>query len=205
MQTRQRITLAAIILLSITLSVTMTAAGANRAASAERSLRRERIQRGQYLVTVGGCNDCHTPLKMGANGPEPDMSRMLSGHPQNVEMTQPKQLPNGWGWAGAMTNTAFAGPWGVSFARNLTPDRDTGIGIWDEAMFIRTLRTGKHWGTSRPILPPMPWFNYAKMTDEDLKSVYAYLKSIKPVKNQVPDAILASPAGGVAAGAAGRR
>jgi mono/diheme cytochrome c family protein len=155
--------------------------------------KRAQVARGQYLVTIGGCNDCHTPWRMGMNGPEPDMSRALSGHPQNVPVPNPPNGKGPWIWSGAETNTAFAGPWGISFARNLTPDELTGIGIWTEEMFITTIRTGKHWGVSRPILPPMPWFNYAKMTDEDLRSVYAYLRTLKPVKNQVPDAILAPP------------
>src|SRR3954447_8402467 len=74
--------------------------------------KQQQIARGQYLVTIGGCNDCHTPLKMGAKGPEPDMSRMLSGHPQHVPMPPAPKLPNGpWLWTGAATNTAFAGPW----------------------------------------------------------------------------------------------
>jgi hypothetical protein len=88
--------------------------------------------------------------------------------------------------AGAVTSTAFAGPWGVSFAANLTPDNNTGIGIWPEELFIKTLRTGRHWGTSRPILPPMPWTAFRNMTDDDLKAVYAYLRTIKPVTNHVP-------------------
>ena len=151
-----------------------------------------RVARGQYLVTIAGCNDCHTPLKMGPKGPEPDFSRMLSGHPEQLSMPPAPKLPEGpWMWSGAATNTAFAGPWGVSFARNLTPDKLTGIGIWDEKMFIKTIRTGRHWGVARPILPPMPWFNYAKMSDDDLRAVFAYLRSIKPVRNQVPDAIVA--------------
>jgi len=153
--------------------------------------KQQQIARGEYVVTIAGCNDCHTPLKMGPKGPEPDMSRMLSGHPQQMAMP-PAPKPNGpWLWSGAATNTAFAGPWGVSFARNLTPDNNTGIGIWSEEMFVNTLRSGRHWGVARPILPPMPWMNYAKMSDEDLRAVYTYLRSIKPVKNQVPDAILA--------------
>lgn len=151
-----------------------------------------RIARGQYLVTIAGCNDCHTPLKMGPKGPEPDFSRMLSGHPEQLSMPPAPKLGEGpWMWSGAATNTAFAGPWGVSFARNLTPDKLTGIGIWDEKMFIKTIRTGRHWGVARPILPPMPWFNYAKMSNDDLRAVFAYLRSIKPVHNQVPDAIVA--------------
>jgi mono/diheme cytochrome c family protein len=146
------------------------------------------VKRGEYLVTVGGCNDCHTPLKMGANGPEPDMSRMLSGHPEQLAVAQapaPGQAP--WLMNIAGTGTAYAGPWGVSFTANLTPDNNTGIGIWSEELFIKTIRTGQHWGTSRPILPPMPWFNYARMTDEDLKAVYAYLRTIKPISNHVPE------------------
>ena len=87
----------------------------------------------------------------------------------------------------AATGTAFAGPWGVSFTANLTPDRNTGLGIWTEEMFIKTLRTGKHWGVSRDILPPMPWFNYREMNDDDLKAVFAYLRSIRPVANHVPE------------------
>jgi mono/diheme cytochrome c family protein len=146
------------------------------------------VKRGEYLVTVGGCNDCHTPLKMGPNGPEPDMSRMLSGHPEQLKITEPPAPGQGpWMLSSAATNTAHAGPWGVSFTANLTPDTNTGIGIWTEEIFIKTLRTGRHWGTSRPILPPMPWFNYGKMTDEDLKAVYAYLRTIKPITNHVPD------------------
>lgn len=151
----------------------------------------QQIERGKYLVTVGGCNDCHTPLKMGPNGPEPDFSRALSGHPAQVKMTAPPKTDLPWAWSGSATNTAFAGPWGISYAKNLTPDPVTGLGIWDEKMFITTLRTGKHMGVSRPILPPMPWFNYAKMSDDDLKSVFAYLRSIKPIRNEVPDAVIA--------------
>lgn len=151
------------------------------------------VARGQYLVTIGGCNDCHTPWAMGDNGPEPDMTRMLSGHPASLEMPPAPAAAGPWVWNGAGTNTAFAGPWGVSFAANLTPDENTGTGIWTEETFINTIRSGRHWGQSRPILPPMPWFNYAKMTDEDLKAVYAYLRSIPPVHNRVPEPL--PPAG----------
>lgn len=150
------------------------------------------VARGAYLVTVGGCNDCHTPWKMGPNGPEPDMSRMLSGHPETVKVTAPAAAPQGVWQQGAVmgpTMTSFSGPWGVSFTANLTPDRNTGIGIWTEEIFIKTIRTGRHWGVSRPILPPMPWFNYRHMTDDDLKAVFAYLRSIPPVTNHVPDPI----------------
>ena len=146
----------------------------------------EMIKRGEYLVTAGSCNDCHTPLKMGPNGPEPDMSRMLSGHPEGIKLSAPKLSPD-WPFVGSATSTAWAGPWGITYTANLTPDQNTGIGIWDEAMFIKAMRTGRHMGDGRPIQPPMPWPWIAKMTDDDLKAVFAYLKSIPPISNHVPD------------------
>jgi hypothetical protein len=150
------------------------------------------VERGKYLVTLASCNDCHTPWKLGPNGPEPDMNRMLSGHPQELPMPSVAAASGPWVWSGAATNTAFAGPWGVSYAFNLTPDKNTGIGIWTEDIFMKTIRTGRHWGVARPILPPMPWQNVREMTDDDLRAVYAYLRSIPPVSNKVPDAVIAS-------------
>ncbi len=145
------------------------------------------VARGEYLVTIGSCNDCHTPFKMGANGPEPDMARMLSGHPEGMELPPPPPPSGPWIWTGAATNTAFAGPWGISYSSNITPDENTGLGIWTEEMFVKAMRTGKHFGQSRPILPPMPWNWIGKMTDDDLKAVYAYLRTVPPVTNHVPD------------------
>ena len=143
--------------------------------------------RGKYLVSIMGCNDCHTPLKMTPKGPVPDETRFLSGHPQEVKLPAAPAAKGPWLWQGSATNTAFAGPWGVTYAANLTPDVNTGLGIWTEEMFVKTIRTGKHWGVARGIQPPMPWFAYRNATDEDLKAVYAYLRTIKPVKNLVPD------------------
>ena len=94
-----------------------------------------------------------------------------------------------WVWAGAGTNTAFAGPWGVSFTANLTPDPETGLGKWTAETFIQTLRTGRHEGQGRPILPPMPYPMYKQATDEDLRSVFAFLQSIPPIRNRVPQPI----------------
>jgi mono/diheme cytochrome c family protein len=152
------------------------------------------VERGAYLVTIASCNDCHTPWKMGPKGPEPDMSRMLSGHPAGMPMPPAPKAQGPWVWSGAGSMTAFAGPWGVSYAANLTPDADTGLGAWDEQRFMQALRTGQHLGIGRPILPPMPWPNLAKMTDADLKAVFAYLKTIPAVKNEVPDAVVIEPA-----------
>jgi mono/diheme cytochrome c family protein len=92
-----------------------------------------------------------------------------------------------WVWAGAGTNTAFAGPWGVTYAANLTPDTATGLGGWSEQQFVATMRTGHQLGTGRPIMPPMPWTNLQHMNDEDLRAVFAYLRVIKPVTNRVPE------------------
>lgn len=146
------------------------------------------VERGRYLVTTSGCNDCHTPFIMTERGPEPDMTRMLTGHPEGLVMPKPPQLPEGpWVWMGAGSNTAFAGPWGVSFAKNLTPDDNTGLGIWTEDMFLSAIRTGRHMGVSRPILPPMPWPVYGQMTDDDLKAIYAFLRTLPPTHNRVPE------------------
>jgi cytochrome c len=145
------------------------------------------VKRGKYLVTIGSCNACHTPFKMGPNGPEPDMSKMLSGHPEDLFMPPPPKLSQDWALAGSRTNTAWVGPWGISYTSNLTPDQNTGLGIWDEILFIKTLRNGRHMGEGRPLQPPMPWQWIGKMTDEDLKAVFAYLQSIPPVKNRVPE------------------
>ncbi len=108
------------------------------------------VERGEYLVTVLACSDCHTPMKMGEAGPEPDLTQMLSGHPEGMAMPPVPPLPEPWLWAGAATNTAFSGPWGVNYATNLTPEEVTGMGIWTEEMFVKELKTGKHMATSRP-------------------------------------------------------
>lgn len=147
----------------------------------------DRVARGAYLVKIMGCNDCHTPWVMTSRGPEPDMTRMLSGHPQDFAMTPPPDLGKGpWAVATAATNTAFAGPWGVSFTANLTPDPETGLGKWTVKTFVSAIRSGRHEGQGRPILPPMPWPMYRNATDADLEAVFAYLQSIPPVKNRVP-------------------
>jgi mono/diheme cytochrome c family protein len=159
------------------------------------------VERGKYLVWTGGCNDCHTPKKMGAQGvPELDTARLLSGHPEEPKLPPPPALPPGpWLALFSWDLTAAAGPWGVSYAVNLTPDENTGIGIWTEEMFVKAMRTGKHMGTSRPILPPMPWETIKNYTDEDLKAIFAYLRSIPPVKNRVPEPIIAPPPAAAAA------
>jgi mono/diheme cytochrome c family protein len=154
--------------------------------------RQSQVERGKYLVAYGGCNDCHTPLKMTEKGPRPDVDRMLSGHPQEVQLPPPGIKPGPW-FAATAGMTAWAGPWGISFAANLTPDTNTGLGIWTEEIFLKAMKTGKHMGDGRDLLPPMPWQALAGLTEEDLKAVYAFLRTIPAVPNRVPTPI---PPGG---------
>jgi mono/diheme cytochrome c family protein len=157
----------------------------------------EKLARGKYLVTVAGCNDCHTPWKMGPKGPEPDMSRMLSGHPEGMALPAPPKPEGPWIVAAAATNTAWSGPWGVSFTANLTPDPETGLGKWTQRNFTETIRTGRHMGRGRAILPPMPIPMYKHFTDADLEAIFGYLQTIPVVKNRVPEPL--PPAAPVAA------
>jgi mono/diheme cytochrome c family protein len=146
------------------------------------------VARGQYLVTTSGCHDCHTPFKLGPQGPEPDMSRMLSGHPESMPLPPPPRLPPGpWQVISAATNTAFSGPWGVSYAANLTPDADSGLGRWTLKDFKDTIRSGRHLGRGRPVLPPMPIPAYKHFNDADLDAIYAYLRTVPGVANRVPE------------------
>ena len=146
------------------------------------------VARGKYLVTVAGCNDCHTPWIVGPNGPEPDMSRMLSGHPQDFKVTSPAKTPDQpWIMTASVTNTAWSGPWGVSFTANLTPDPETGLGQWTQRNFTDTIRTGRHQGRGREILPPMPIRMYRNFTDDDLEAIFSYLGTIPAVRNRVPE------------------
>jgi mono/diheme cytochrome c family protein len=146
------------------------------------------IARGEKLIIGGGCHDCHTPKIVGPNGPEADMSRMLSGHPESEKITAPFKQPPGIPWTTHVNDhlTAWSGAWGVSFAANLTPDENTGLGIWTEDMFVSAMQKGRHMGKGRQILPPMPWNYYGQLPEEDLRAMFAYLKSIPAVPNRVP-------------------
>jgi mono/diheme cytochrome c family protein len=149
-------------------------------------------KRGEYLVNVIGCADCHAPKKMTDRGPVPDMDRFLSGFnsAQPIPNFDAKVMQKDQVVLFNPDLTAAAGPWGVSFAANLTPD-ETGIGNWTLDNFKRALTQGKSKGIegARDLLPPMPWPNYKNMTDEDIEAVFTYLKSLKPVKNVVPNPI----------------
>jgi mono/diheme cytochrome c family protein len=166
--------------------------GCMQKSSAANESKIDLVARGKYLVSTSACHDCHSPKVIDPNGiPRVDSTRLLSGHP--AELPHPIWTPadlqerNGLTMASPML-TSWAGPWGVSFTANLTPDTSTGLGEWTEATFIRAIRSGKHQGqpNGRDILPPMPWDVYNNFTDQDLKAIWAYLRSLPPVKNQVP-------------------
>ena len=184
-----------VIAVTCTLMAVLLAAATHAADGKKDAKKDAQIKRGEHLVKVGLCADCHTPKKMGPNGPEEDNSRMLSGHPGNVQLPPPPKLPEGpWMIVGEGGLTAWSGPWGVSFPRNLTPDKETGLGDWTEQNFIDTIRTGRKMGKGRPILPPMPIAGINNYTDEELKAIFAYLQSIPAIKNTVPEPIPPAPA-----------
>lgn len=148
------------------------------------------VKWGEHLVQIGGCEDCHTPKKMTPKGPVLDETLKLSGHPSAMPAPDvDRKEMESKGLAVTQDLTAWVGPWGISYAANLTPD-ETGIGLWQESNFIIALREGKYKGMKggRSLLPPMPWEFFVHMSDDELKAIFAYLKSIKPVKNIVPQA-----------------
>jgi mono/diheme cytochrome c family protein len=149
----------------------------------------DKVARGKYIVSTSGCHDCHTPWKVGPNGPEPDMTRALSGHPQDMKLSPPPVVPEPWVMVAAATNTAYAGPWGISYTANLTPDAETGIGKWTLRNFVDTIRSGRHLGRGRDVLPPMPVQVYRNWTDADFEAVYSYLRTVPAIKNQVPEPV----------------
>ena len=153
------------------------------------------VKWGEHLVILGGCNDCHTPKKMGPNGPEDDMSLMLSGHPAQMPPAEfDKKEAAKKGLIVTQTFTAWTGPWGITYAPNLTSD-STGIGSWKEEQFVKALKEGKWMGldNTRPLMPPMSLMPATKMTVDEMKAIFAYLKSTPPIHNIAPEADLAPP------------
>lgn len=149
------------------------------------------VKWGEYLVTLAGCANCHTPKKMTPQGLALDSSLWFSGHPANTPRIEINRIEiQSKGLVLNKNLTEWIGPWGISFSANLTPD-DTGIGNWKEEQFIYAIREGKYKGlpTARPLLPPMPWREYRHFSDDELKAIFAYLRSIKPIQNLVPQPI----------------
>lgn len=152
------------------------------------------VKRGSYLVTTMMCDDCHSPKRMGPNGPELIPELRLSGfrHDGKLPSADTTEVKKGWVLF-APDLTSAVGPWGASFAANLTSD-ETGIGNWTEQQFFKAIREGKLKGMdqSRPLLPPMPWTNIRQLNDNDLRAIFTYLKSTPPVDNIVPRPIALS-------------
>lgn len=148
----------------------------------------EQVERGRGLVAFGMCSDCHTPVRPDpvTGAPIPDMSRFLAGHPEGGPLPGGTLGPQDNAIIGP-TFTSFLLPFGTTYALNLTPDVDTGSGTWTEKMFVDIFRKGKHLGgDGRPVLPPMPWSFVATLSDDDLVAIFAYLRSLPPVRNYVP-------------------
>jgi hypothetical protein len=148
----------------------------------------EKIELGKYLVTIGGCHDCHTPKVFGPQGPALDTNRLLSGYREGSSLPpyDSSIAKSGWALMG-MEGTSMVSPVGVSFSANITSD-ETGIGSWTFEQFKKAFTKGRYKGldNTRPLLPPMPWQNYKHMPEEDVESIFLYLKSTKPVRNIVP-------------------
>ena len=143
------------------------------------------VKWGEHLVTIGGCNDCHTPKKMTAMGPVDDSSLLLSGHPAKSPAADVdrKQMESK-GLIVTADFTSWTGPWGITYSANLTPD-ETGTGNWTENQFLYALKNSisKGLAGSRPLLPPMSMMPVKHMTDDELKAIFAYLRTVKPIKN----------------------
>jgi mono/diheme cytochrome c family protein len=122
--------------------------------------RQDLVKYGEYLAgPIAGCVGCHTPTT--ADG-TPDRTRLFAG------------------------GRLFKGPWGESYSANLTPDEDTGIGRWSEARIVRAIHGVKATGTV--LQPPMPWPEYRdQIAARDLKAIVAYLRSLPPIRNKVPE------------------
>src|SRR3954454_1711378 len=162
----------------------------NKIGNDEITFTNDQVKHGKYLVTAMGCDDCHSPKVFGPNGPEVDMSRRFSGHPADAKLPPADSMQLKSWVLFAPDLTAYIGPWGASFSANLTSD-ETGIGRWKFEQFKKAIREGKSKGLdgNRPLMPPMPWQQYKNLSDNDLRDIFAFLKSTKPVKNLVPQPI----------------
>lgn len=143
------------------------------------------VKWGEHLVTIGGCNDCHTPKKMTPMGPVDDSTLLLSGHPENLPAPDvDRKATESKGLVVTSDFTAWIGPWGITYSANLTPD-DSGTGKWTESQFLYAIKNSisKGLAGSRPLMPPMSMMPVKHMTDDELKAIFAYLRTVKPIKN----------------------
>lgn len=190
MKKNHLVLVAGLLLTLVSVQCTQTPSGENTQETTSAQPAMDTVKRGEYLVEIMGCHDCHSPKIMTEQGPALDPKLLLSGHPANVPLpaiTDPNMVkPGQWVLFHPM-NTAAVGPWGTTYAANLTPDV-TGIGEWSFEQFKKALTEGKYKGmdNNRMLLPPMPWANYRKIADDDIRAIFAYLKSLPAVSNQVP-------------------
>ena len=152
----------------------------------------DEIEKGRIITEIFGCVDCHSPKIMEGEFLVNDPDKLFSGHPQDNVL--PKFSPDIIGpdkWRGLFTDdmTAWGGPWGISYSANLTPDKKTGIGKLTEENFVSILNIGIHSNMNRKLMQPMPWKEISELEDEDIKAVYKYLRTVKPVKNKVPESV----------------
>lgn len=141
-------------------------AGAVLVAAAPLASSDDRLERGKYLVSIMDCNGCHTP---GVFQGRPDMEKALSGSEVGFHVPE----------------------LGYFYPPNLTPDPETGLGKWSEAEIVNAVRKGER-PDGRVLAPVMPYHAYGHLTDSDAFALAAYLKSLKPIRNQVPPMTAAS-------------
>ena len=157
--------------------------------------REDMVERGKLITEIYGCVDCHTPKIKEGEFLVNDPDRLFSGHPADNKLPQfPPEIIGPNKWRGLFTDsmTAWGGPWGISYSANLTPDKKTGIGKLSEKNFLSVLNLGIHSDMNRKLMQPMPWKEISQLDDNNLKAVYHYLKSVKPVKNKVPESVPSS-------------
>jgi hypothetical protein len=185
-----------VVVAALVLATAGAAAAKGKDAKASKEAKPDPAMRGMYIVSTAGCTECHTPYVFNKDLglPVPDMSRFLSGHPPTGPEPSAKVDPKtDLAFIGA-DFTSFKLPFGTVYSANLTPDKETGLGNWTEEMFIKAIRTGMHMGAEgRPILPPMPWPEFRNFTDDDLKAIFAFLKTIPPIHNPVADPKVPKP------------
>jgi hypothetical protein len=130
-------------------------------------------------VNITGCHDCHSPK---IKGMTPDPDRLLSGRPSTTKMPS---KADGEIHA-SLDFTAFYGPWGQTVSSNLTPDQATGLPGrgYNEKTFLAAMRTGKK-PNGTAVQPPMPVEVYQNLSDDDLRSIWMYLQTLKPIRNAV--------------------
>jgi hypothetical protein len=184
----------------VVLALAGIAAGCNKSAPGQASAPAEsftaaQVTRGADLVSEWKCNFCHTPEVKGPDGkPIPNPERLLSGHPQDEKIPDVSDMvitsDAFMEFLDNLDNTVWASNDMLVFSANLTPDNETGIGTWTSAQFVATIRQGQHMGLGKRLLYPMPWQELAELPDADLISIYAYLRTVEPVRNKVPPPVV---------------